>query len=388
MKKTIIFILQSGIAGLAIAFLVLLFLGKFEGKKTAFDPRNNDNSSYLGGRETIASLQAGFSHAVRQAAPAVVYIYTARLITERPHPFLRDKMFREFFASDDDSPRQRLETGLGSGVIVSPQGYILTNNHVIEGADQIQVQLADGRGGIARIVGTDPETDLAVLQVAIENLPVIRIGQSTHLNVGDVVLAIGNPFNVGQTVTMGIVSATGRSELGVTTFENFIQTDATINPGNSGGALVNIHGEMIGINTAIFSNMGANSPSAQGIGFAIPVKLAKDIMQQIIAQGYITRGWLGIEVQDMDPRLAYALDLPISEGAVVRSVQSDGPAEQAGLKTGDILLAIQGNPIRSAKEALIRIVRAVPGEKVILKVWRAGEERDLVAKPSQRPSSN
>jgi serine protease DegS len=387
MKKAFTFILQSIMAGLAIAFLVLLFLGKIGGYKSTSDEGNVYNNP-LGSRQTIASLQAGFSDAVNFAAPAVVYIYTARLVTERPHPFLRDKMFREFFASDDDSPRQRLETGLGSGVIVSPQGYILTNNHVIEGADQIQVQLADGRGGNAQVVGSDPETDLAVLQIAIEDLPVIKIDESRSVNVGDVVLAIGNPFGVGQTVTMGIISATGRSELGVTTFENFIQTDAAINPGNSGGALVNIHGEMIGINTAIFSNMGANAPSAQGIGFAIPAKLAKNIMQQIIAQGYITRGWLGIEVQDMDPRLAYALDLPISEGAVVRSVQSGGPAEKAGLKTGDILLAIQDNPIRSAQEALVRIVRAVPGQEVVLKIWRAGKEQDMVAKPSQRPSLN
>jgi len=387
MRKTTLFILQWVTAGLAVAMVILFFVGGLDNRTTIVEFRGNSKSQTPSDQSTIAlkALQTGFSQAVKSAAPAVVYIFTSRVITEQPHPFLRDRIFREFFGSDDSKPQHRLETGLGSGVIVSPQGYILTNYHVIQDADQIQVQLADGRGGVAKVVGTDPETDLAVLQIAIDQLPVIHIGQSKELHVGDIVLAIGNPFGVGQTVTMGIVSATGRHEIGVTTFENFIQTDAAINPGNSGGALVNTQGDLVGINTAIIGGTGDGSTSAQGISFAIPISLAKGIMWQIISQGYVTRGWLGIEVQDIDPRLAYALNIAFNEGALIRQVQPGGPADKSGLKSGDILVSIAGKKINSARDALNQIVQTMPNEEIELEVWRGGKTLPLATVPNQRP---
>jgi len=379
--------MQSAVAGLAIAFIALFFLGRLGNQGTIVEFRESGSQALTTQQTkvTLQSLNSGFSKAVKKTAPAVVNINTARIINQQAtHPFLRDRLFQEYLGSDDNKSQTRVETGLGSGVIISPQGYILTNYHVIQAADQIQVQLDDGRGAIAHIVGTDPETDLAVLQIAMDQLPVINIGHSSNLEVGDIVLAIGNPFNVGQTVTMGIISATGRNELGVTTFENFIQTDAAINPGNSGGALINPHGELIGINTLVLGNTDESTPEAEGIGFAIPIGLAKDIMQQIIAQGYVTRGWLGVEVQDIHPRLAYALNLSHNEGALIRGVQPDGPAEQAGLKSGDIILNINGEKITHARDALNEIVRAQPKRPTSITVMRGGKTLKIMVIPVQR----
>ena len=386
MKKTALLIVRSIIVGLAAAYVVLLFLEPANNTAIVeFGQNQADRVSGQAAEVTMDALRKGFAAAVRKTAPAVVYINTARVVNQFPsHPFLNDQLFREFLGSDGEQPQTRIETGLGSGVIVSPQGYILTNFHVIKDADQIQVQLADGRGAIADLVGVDPETDLAVLQIAMDNLPVINISQLAQNEVGDIVLAIGNPFGVGQTVTMGIISATGRNELGVTTFENFIQTDAAINPGSSGGALVNARGELIGINTAVFGS-SETGPGPQGIGFAIPVGLAKNIMQQIIAQGYVTRGWLGIEVQDIHPRLAYALDLSSDQGALIRGVRKDGPADQAGLKSGDIILGINGNSIHNARDALNVIVRASPDKASAMTLLRGGKTLKVEVIPSQRP---
>ena len=387
MNKTTLFIVQSIIAGLAIAFVVLVFLWPKgdQHRVLEFAEITDEETAQQQASITLETLKKGFAAAVRKTAPAVVYINTARVVNESPtHPFLHDQFFREFLGSDDRS-RTRIETGLGSGVIISPQGYILTNYHVIQSADQIQVQLADGRGAIANLVGADPETDLAVLQIAMDDLPVINIGTSTRHEVGDIVLAIGNPFGVGQTVTMGIISATGRNELGVTTFENFIQTDAAINPGSSGGALINPRGELIGINTAVFGNNGDTGPGAQGIGFAIPIGLAKNIMQQIIARGYVTRGWVGVEVQDIHPRLAFALNLSHDEGALIRGVQENGPADKAGLKSGDIIMDINGKPVRSARDALNAIVRIAPEEASYITLMRGGNSLKVMVYPSQRP---
>jgi Do/DeqQ family serine protease len=387
MKKTVLFIIQSIIVGLAIAYVVLVFMEPGE-KHTIVEFKQDDGSQIAQQQVniTLDALKKGFAAAVRKTAPAVVYINTARVVNDIPtHPFLNDQLFREFLGSDGAQSQIRVETGLGSGVIVSPQGYILTNYHVVEAADQIQVQLADGRGAIADVVGADPETDLAVLQIAMDKLPVISIAQATEHEVGDIALAIGNPFGVGQTVTMGIISATGRNELGVTTFENFIQTDAAINPGSSGGALINSRGELIGINTAVFGNSDRSGPGAQGIGFAIPIGLAKNIMQQIIAQGYVTRGWLGIEVQDIQPRLAYALDLSADEGALIRGVHQGGPADQAGLRSGDIIMGINGKTIHSARDALNVIVRAQPEKPSSVTLMRGGKTLKVEVFPSQRP---
>ncbi|HEX22290.1 MAG TPA: Do family serine endopeptidase, partial [Chromatiales bacterium] len=322
-----------------------------------------------------------YADAVDAAAPAVVNVYTTKIVTERANPLYSDPIFRYFFG-DRLAPRQRLETSLGSGVIVSDQGYILTNNHVIEGAADIQVALRDGRSIEAVLVGTDSDTDLAVLKINMQGLPTITFGSSENLRVGDVVLAIGNPFGVGQTVTIGIASATGRNRVGISTFENFIQTDAAINPGNSGGALINAFGQLVGINTAIFSRSGGS----QGIGFAIPVDLAKEVMSQIIETGHVVRGWLGVEGQDITPQLAESFGLQGVRGVIIAGVQRNGPAGRAGLRPGDILTHINGQPAVDSKTSMGLIASFAPGTRITLRILRAGMEMELKAVVAERPS--
>lgn len=322
-----------------------------------------------------------YARAVERAAPAVVNVHTAKPSSEPRHPFFDEPLFDRF--SDDESPRQpKTETSLGSGVLVSNKGHILTNHHVIEGATAIQVQLTNGRRASAELVGTDPETDLAVLRIAIDNLPSITTGQSRDLAVGDVVLAIGNPFGVGQTVTQGIVSATGRSQLGLTTFEDFIQTDAAINPGNSGGALVNADGELIGINTAIYSRSGGS----MGIGFAIPVDMAKRVMDDIVENGEVIRGWLGIQVQPVTEELADAFDLADTQGLLVASVHGRGPAAATDIRAGDILTALNGEPIQGARKLRRRVTALSPGDTAALKLLRDGEKLRREVTVARRPS--
>jgi Do/DeqQ family serine protease len=323
-----------------------------------------------------------YADAVARATPAVVNIYTAKRVTQRADPFFDDPQLRRFFGGATGRPRQQVQTSLGSGVIVSAQGYVLTNNHVIEGADEIQVMLADGRSVQAQLVGSDPESDLAVLRIALDALPTITLGDSQHLRVGDVVLAIGNPFGVGQTVTHGIVSATGRNRLGINTFEDFIQTDAAINPGNSGGALISPDGTLIGINTAIFSRSGGS----QGIGFAIPVSLAQGVMQQIIEHGSVVRGWLGIETQDLTPELAQSLGMPAGRGVVVAGVLRDSPAHQAGLSPGDVITRIDEAPVTDAGSALKLIAAHAPGSRIHLQGLRAGVEFSFDGEVGIRPA--
>src|SRR4051812_31508575 len=290
--------------------------------------------------ETSAAMPGGsFSDAVRRAQPAVVNIFTSKEIKAPRNPLLNDPLFRHFFGDRlDDDPQRALS--LGSGVIVNAKGFILTNHHVVEAADEIEVALADGKKLRARTIGSDPETDLAVLQVQGAELPAITFGNDDALKVGDVVLAIGNPFGVGQTVTMGIVSALGRSHLGINTFENFIQTDAAINPGNSGGALIDAAGHLVGINTAIYSRSGGSL----GIGFAIPVSSAKLVMEQIISNGAVTRGWIGVEAQELTPELVTSFKLASTDGALIAGVLKGSPAERAGVKPGDILTGVDGKP--------------------------------------------
>ncbi len=284
-RKLIVFVAQAIVVGLALAFLLTLFWpGLLRREATSIEVRETNGLTAL-----PAGGPVSYAAAVERAAPAVVNINTAKVVTVQPNPLFKDPIFQQFFGRGQNSPRKRVERSLGSGVIFSDQGYILTNHHVIGGADAIQVFLRDGRNATAKVIGGDPETDLAVLKIDLKNLPAITLGKSDHVRVGDVALAIGNPFGVGQTVTMGIVSATGRNALGINTFENFIQTDAAINPGNSGGALVDAHGNLIGINTAIFSQTGGSV----GIGFAIPTSIAKGVMEQIITHGRPLRGWLG-----------------------------------------------------------------------------------------------
>ncbi len=320
-----------------------------------------------------------YSEAVKRAMPAVVNIYTAKAV-QRP-PIFNDPVFRRFFGDRfGDEPMQKASS-LGSGVIVSDRGYIVTNNHVVESADEIEVALADGRTADATIIGTDPETDLAVIRIDLDRLPVMVFGDAEKAQIGDVVLAIGNPFGVGQTVTMGIVSALGRSELGINTFENFIQTDAAINPGNSGGALIDAGGNLLGINTAIYSKTGGSL----GIGFAIPAATVRQVMEAIIRDGSVTRGWLGVEVQDITPELAASFRLPEPRGALIAGVVRGGPADRAGLKPGDVLLTLAGVEITNSSTMLNQIAAIKPGETAQMRVIRRGQEISLTVNMGKRP---
>jgi len=390
-RKFLSFILQTIMTGLAAAFLYVLLI----------DPDLlRDNSTVV---EVIESRQetrtpaaadstgsgawngpVSYADAVEKAVPAVVNIHTAKVITHRVHPLLKDPVFQKFFGDRFAKARKEIQTSLGSGVLISSQGYVLTNNHVIEGADQIQILLADGRSAKARVVGSDQDTDLAVLHLTADKLPSIVIGDSGRLRVGDVVLAIGNPFGVGQTVTSGIISATGRDHLGITAYEDFIQTDAAINPGNSGGALIDTRGALIGINSAIYSQSGGS----QGIGFAIPINLAKGVMTQIIEKGYVARGWLGIEAQDLTPQLARTLGLTHTKGMLIGSVINDGPAANAGLQHGDIVVAINGEPVAGTNEAMKAISGVQPGTTIKLSGLRKGLPFTAQAKVIQRPGRN
>jgi serine protease DegQ len=291
-------------------------------------------------------------------------------------------VFRYFFGDQFDAQTQK-STNLGSGVIVSGEGYILTNSHVVEAADDIEVALADGRRTQARVVGADPDTDIAVLKIKLPKLPSIAFGQSDQASVGDVVLAIGNPFGVGQTVTMGIISAVGRSHLGINTFENFIQTDAAINPGNSGGALIDADGNLLGINTAIYSRTPGGA--SLGIGFAIPVSAARQVMEQIVRTGSVTRGWIGVAVQDMTQELAESFKLPQARGALISEVLSGSPADKAGVKPGDILIAVNDKPVTDSASMLALIAILQPGQQAELKVIRGQAENVVKVTIGKRP---
>jgi serine protease DegS len=356
-----------------------LFVGRFYGPICAIGLLLSMSMAWA-----LSEGPVSYSTAVERAAPAVVNVFSSKTITRRVHPFFDDPAIRQFFG---DSlvvpPLQQKQSSLGSGVIVSEEGYILTNNHVVAGADEIQVALRDGRSLNAKIVGTDPDTDLALLKVKKDKLPVVPLGDSDQLKVGDVVLAIGNPFGVGQTVTLGIVSATGRSRLGLTTFENFIQTDAAINPGNSGGALVNAHGELVGINTAIFSRSGGS----QGIGFAIPIQLATGVQEDILEFGSVVRGWLGLEAQNLTAMLAESFGLSDVTGTVVAGVFRDGPADRAGLKPGDVLYEIGTQEIKDNQNLMNQIASYRPGEKIVVKFIRDGKRQQTKVEIGRRPSS-
>lgn len=313
----------------------------------------------------------------------MVNIYTTKIVERKLHPLFDDPLFRQFFGKGNVPKRKRMQSSLGSGVIISADGYVLTNNHVIAKADEIVVALQDGRESFAKVVGTDPETDLAVLKVELAELPVITLASSDNVAVGDVVLAIGNPFGVGQTVTMGIVSATGRNQLGLTTFEDFIQTDAAINPGNSGGALINAYGNLIGINTAIFSKSGGS----QGIGFAIPSELANQIMLEIIEYGAVVRGWLGIEVQPLTPALAKSFGLDKAIGVLVAGINRNGPAHMAGLQPGDILLQVDDQPVLNGRQVMNQITQTKPGSTIAIDILRQGELKQIEALVAKRVAS-
>jgi serine protease DegQ len=323
---------------------------------------------------------ASYNDAVRRATPSVVNIFTSKEVRAERHPLLNDPLFRRFFGEQLPDEAQRASS-LGSGVIVTSSGYVLTNNHVVETADEIEVALADGKKLLAKVVGNDPETDLAVLSISGDNMPAIRFGSSDELRVGDVVLAIGNPFGVGQTVTSGIVSALGRTGLGINTFENFIQTDAAINPGNSGGALIDASGNLVGINTAIFSRSGGSI----GIGFAIPVSTAKMVLEQIVKSGSVTRGWIGVEVQEITPPIAESFKLEDTRGALIAGVLRAGPADKGGVKPGDILVEVQGKPVSDPAGMLNLIAALAPGQAAKLKLKRQGRDVETSITVGRRP---
>ena len=324
-----------------------------------------------------------YAAAARRSMPAVVHIYTAKDTPRPRNPLLDDPIFRHFFGDPQSNQPSRRMAGLGSGVIASPDGYILTNNHVIEEADQIEVALNDGRKFPARLVGRDPETDLAVLRMEGNGqLPAITFAAADALEVGDVVLAIGNPFGVGQTVTMGIVSALGRSQLGINTFENYIQTDAAINPGNSGGALVDSEGNLVGINTAIYSRSGGSL----GIGFAIPVSTARNVLEQLVTTGQVTRGWIGVEIQEITPELAESFGIKDTSGALIAGVLRGSPADRAGIQPGDILINVDGQTVRDPKGMLELVASLRPGHSAQFHVRRADGELDLTVEIGRRPT--
>lgn len=363
------------LAGVLIAMLIIQRFPELVGL-----PSLDVNLQQAPQSNAVVQGPVTYADAVTIAAPAVVNLYTTKVINKPAHPLFEDPQLRRYFG--DNGPKQRrMESSLGSGVIMSPEGYILTNNHVTTGADQIVVALRDGRETLARVVGSDPETDLAVLKIDLKNLPSITLGRSDGLRVGDVALAIGNPFGVGQTVTMGIISATGRNQLGLNSYEDFIQTDAAINPGNSGGALVDANGNLTGINTAIFSKSGGS----QGIGFAIPVKLAMEVMKSIIEHGQVIRGWLGIEVQPLTKELAESFGLTGRPGIVVAGIFRDGPAQKAGLELGDVILSINGEPAGDGRKSMNQVARIKPTDKVVIQVMRNGKEIKLLTEIGLRP---
>jgi len=379
MRRLWLLFAQTVTVGLALWFIVASLkpewavglLGASRGKPVVTSP------AQILQAPSSAPAQDSYREAARLAMPAVVNIFTTKGARQPKTPFMDDPLFRRFFG-DQQEDRQ---FSLGSGVVISPQGYVLTNNHVIETADEIEVALADGRKAVAKVVGTDPETDLAVVKIDLPNLPAITLGNADQARVGDVVLAIGNPFGVGQTVTMGIVSALGRNHLGINTFENFIQTDAAINPGNSGGALIDTSGHLLGINTAIYSRSGGSL----GIGFAIPVTTVKDVMESIIATGQKVRGWIGVEPQDITPELAESFGLTRKSGAIIAGVLKNGPADKAGMRPGDILVAVEGKPVSDTTDMLNLIAQLTPGNKARMTVLRKTQESTIEVTVGKRP---
>ncbi|KNZ33782.1 MAG: 2-alkenal reductase [Methylibium sp. NZG] len=326
-----------------------------------------------------AAATTSYSAAARRATPAVVSI-TANKAPAR-HPGANDPWFQFFFGERSRQMPQEPQMGLGSGVIVSADGYLITNNHVIADANDIEVMLSDGRKAKAKVIGTDPETDVAVLKIELDRLPAISFGDTNSMQVGDVVLAIGNPFGVGQTVTSGIISALGRNQLGINTFENFIQTDAAINPGNSGGALVDANGNLLGINTAIYSRSGGSL----GIGFAIPVSTARQVMEGLIKDGMVTRGWIGVEPRDLTPEIAQTLNLPIQQGVLITGVLNSGPASSAGLRPGDVVVKIADTPVVNTVQLLSAVAALKPQATAVIGVQRGEQSLALNVLVAQRP---
>lgn len=372
-RTLVSFLIRAIVVGLAAAFLVVWWKPALLGKTAA--PLQNAPLVYSRPPVVVQS----FADAVARAAPAVVNIYTARVVTERAQAPALNQLFGDFWPSY----RQRIERSLGSGVIVNTQGTIVTNQHVIAGADSIRVQLADGRIANATIVGQDPDTDLAILHLGMDKLPVMPLGRSDALRVGDIVLAIGNPYGLSQTVTQGIVSATGRGQLGLATFENFIQTDAAINLGNSGGALIDAHGDLVGINTAVL-NRASGGP--EGIGFAIPVNLVRGVMEQILKAGHVVRGWLGFVPQDLSDEQAAQLAIAAGGGITVVNILVKSQAYEAGVRPGDLITGLKGEPVRNSQDLVSRVAALPPGARVELEGRHGREPYKVKLTVLERPT--
>jgi serine protease DegQ len=380
MRRLWLLFAQTVTVGLALWFIVATLKPQWLNQSSHQIKIDSESVSIRESSESTSS-QSSYRLASQHAMPSVVNIFTTKAARQSPHPLSNDPLFRHFFGDADPRQQDDKQFSLGSGVIVSPEGYILTNNHVIESADEIEVALADGRKVSAKLIGTDPETDLAVIKIGLKNLPAITLGRLETTKVGDVVLAIGNPFGVGQTVTMGIVSALGRNHLGINTFENFIQTDAAINPGNSGGALVDSAGNLLGINTAIYSRSGGS----MGIGFAIPVTTVKNVMEAIIKNGQVVRGWIGVEPQDITPELANSFGLAKTSGTIIAGVLKGGPADKAGIKPGDILISVDEKSVTDTTSMLNVVAQLTPGEKTKLTILRKSRESMIEVTVGKRP---
>ena len=377
LRRTWLVFSQAVTVGVALLFVLLTLKPDWlPGSRGALPP---PTLVQISGASTPASgaVETGFALAARTAAPAVVSIIATRLSKANPHA--DDPRFKFFFG---DQPPGQQQVGLGSGVIVAPEGYLLTNHHVVEDATDIEVQLADGRSTRATLVGTDLETDIAVLKIDLPRLPVVTLGDVRALQVGDAVLAIGNPFNVGQTVTAGIVSALDRRQAGSSQFQNFIQTDAAINPGNSGGALVDAAGRLVGINTAIFSRTGGSL----GIGFAVPVDTARLVMEALIRGGSVQRGWIGVEPREFSAELAESLALPVKSGVLITGVLQDGPAARGGMRPGDVLLQIGQRAVRNTGDLFAAVAELAPGSTALVKVQRGSEQLELKVTVGERPA--
>ncbi len=378
------FLFQFGLIGLGVAVIYVLsqsgrdhseileFLSSDSAPQAEHSPRVNQLPVF------------SYADAVASSASSVVSIYTSKQVRQKTTSLLDDPIFNELFGDQFKRREEtRTETNLGSGVIINADGYIITNQHVIDGADEILISLADGRGSQATLIGQDKETDIAILHIPLQGLTGIKIAdQQPPIRVGDVVLTIGNPLNVGQTVTMGIISATGRNRVGLNTFENFIQTDAAINPGNSGGALVNARGELIGINTAIFSQSGGS----QGIGFAIPTSIALDIMQQLIEHGKVSRGWLGVEGIDITAKAAMATGNPNIKGALIVGIFINSPADEAGIKAGDVMVSVDGSAVNGVRDLLEKISLHRPGDIIEVSIFRGPQQLNFRLQATERPT--
>ncbi len=356
------------VTSLVLAFM--LVSGGATGSILSASTTTTDNDAKV-------SMKTSFAPAIKMVAPSVVTVWSSRKVKTEQSPFFQDPLFQRFFGDqsfgNSPVPRDRREQGIGSGVVVSEDGYILTNNHVVDGSADIKISLNDRREFPARIVGTDSKTDLAILKIEQKGLTPVKFGDSSKAEVGDLVLAMGNPFGVGQTVTMGVISATGRGGLGIEEYEDFIQTDAAINPGNSGGALINADGELIGINTAILSRSGGN----QGVGFAIPVNMARNVMDQIIHNGKVTRAFLGVSIQPVTPEISRAFGLTKTQGALISDVSASSPAEKVGLKSGDVILKVDGTEVVDSRALQLMISQMTPGKMTHLTVWRDGKEQNF-----------